>query len=74
MGAKFMLGSTGVVGIYFVFFGEFDFPKILIDVLIGFMIIFFSSAAGKILGIGLAKLRLAQLYSSLQVRYPMHGE
>ena len=74
MGAKFMLGSTAIVGIYFVFFGEIVFPKILIDVFIGFIMIFISSAAGKILGIGLAKLRLAQLYRSLQSRYPIQGE
>lgn len=74
MGAKFMLGSAGVVGIYFVFFSEIVFPKILIDVFIGFIIIFVSSAAGKILGIGLAKLRLAQVYKSLRARYPIQGE
>lgn len=74
MGARFMLGSIAVVGVYFVFFGEFVFPRILADVLIGFVIIFASSAAGKTLGIGLAKLRLAQLYRSLQARYPMRGE
>jgi len=74
MGAKFMLASAVIVGIYLVFFGKFMFPQILVDVLIGFIIIFISSAAGKVLGIGLAKLRLAQLYRSLQARYPIERE
>ena len=74
MGAKFMLGSIGVVGIYFIFFSEFVFPKILADVLIGILIIFVSSMVGKMLRIGLAKLELAQLYRSLQSRYPIQGE
>jgi hypothetical protein len=74
MGAKFMLASFGIVGIYFVFFSEFIFPNVLVDILFGLLIIFISSAVGKIIGIGLAKLRLAQLYKSLQARYPLRGE
>jgi len=74
MGAKFMLVSTGIVGIYIVFFNKFVFPKILMDILIGFTIIFVSSMIGKMLGIGLAKLRLTQLYRSLQSKYPIQGE
>ena len=73
MGAKFMLLSIGVVGIYFGFLGEIVFPRILAEILISFIIIFVSSAVGKILGIGLANIRLAQRYRSLKSRYPIQA-
>jgi hypothetical protein len=74
MGAKFMISSFAFLGIFFLFFAELTFPNVLIDIVFGLLFVFIASAVGKIIGIGLAKLRLAGLYRSLKASYPLGGE
>lgn len=47
----------------------FILPNLLMTGLLGLVFIFTSTIAGKLLGIGIARLRLALLYKQLIARY-----
>ena len=74
MGSKFMIASIAIAGIYFGFIHRIALPRSITEILWGLLFVFTASAFGKMVGIGVAKLRLAMLYRSLRIRYPSSGE
>jgi len=74
MGAKFLIASMGIFIIYFFHSHHFGIVDLLQQILLGIFSIFTSSIVGKIIGIGIARIRLALLYKHLFAKYPISGE
>lgn len=74
LGAKFLIASLGIFGIYFFVFGDIDLISMLWEILLGLLFIFVATLVGKFMGIGIARIRLALLYRSLLAKYPIPGD
>jgi hypothetical protein len=74
LGAKFLVVSLGIFVIYFFAFNDFELANILKTILFGILFIFTSSIVGKLVGIWIARIRLALLYKFLIVKYQIQGE
>ncbi len=70
MGAMFLLASVAIYLAYLVVSQDWrtHFPR---QLLFGIVLIFISSALGKLIGIGLARLKLAVLQKYLMARFPL---
>ena len=74
LGAKFLIASTGMFIVYFSLSNHFGIANLFKEILLGMFFIFTSSVAGKLIGIGMARIRLALLYKYLIAKYPVRGE
>lgn len=74
MGARFLGASFLFFAISFVSAHNFEFVNILKQIGLGLLLIFAASIAGKLVGIGIAKIRLRLLYRQLAARYPISEE
>lgn len=74
LGATFLMASIGVFIIYLFLSNGFGVANLLNQLLLGIFFIFTSSIVGKLIGIGMARIRLALLYKYLIARYQIQGE
>ncbi len=74
MGAKFLAVALGIFVIYFISAHNFEFINILKQLALGMLFLFAASTAGKFIGIGLARIRLAMLYRQLAQKFPNQGD
>jgi hypothetical protein len=74
MGAKFLMVSIGIFLIYFFRSNDFGVANLLKEFLLGILFIFTSSIIGKLIGIGIARLRLVLLSKYLIRKYRVLGE
>jgi hypothetical protein len=74
LGGKFLLASLALCVARFLLVTPVGFPNLLKQFLLAILFIFFSSIAGKLIGIGLAKIQLAGLYRHLNAKYGLEGE
>jgi len=74
LGAKFLLAAIGIFLIYFFHSHDFGLANLLKEIPLGLLFIFTSSIIGKLIGIGIARLRLALLYRYLIGKYHLLGE
>jgi len=68
-GANFLLASLTGVTVYLLFYYEWQNANPVKLILIVILPVFVSSGIGKIIGIGIAKIRLRMLYKSLINHY-----
>lgn len=74
MGAAWLVGSLGLLIVYGVFFHGFGKGHLMAGAFWGTAFVFAASLAGKLTGIGLARIRLALLLRHLRIHYPVKGE
>jgi len=74
MGAKFLMASIGIFLIYFFHSNDCGIANLLKEFLFGMLFIFTSSIIGKLIGIGIARIRLARLSKYLIGKYHVLGE
>jgi|SRR5882762_2662021 len=74
LGAKFLVASIGIFLIYFFHANDFAIANLLKQIFLGILFIFTSSIAGKLIGIGIARIRLALLCKYLIGKYHLPGK
>jgi VIT1/CCC1 family predicted Fe2+/Mn2+ transporter len=73
MGGAFLLGSLGLLILYAFLFEGFAGSNVLNGVLRASAFVFGAAVAGKLTGIGIARIRLALLYRQLRITYNVEG-
>lgn len=68
LGALFLAASLAAYALY-LFFWDLSAAHLPRDILWGMLFIFVSSIVGKLIGIGIARIRLALLYRYLSTKY-----
>jgi hypothetical protein len=69
MGGAFLVGSLALLILYGFFFNRFGRAGLIAYVFLGTAFVFGAGMAGKLAGIGVARIRLAMLYRHLRVKY-----
>jgi hypothetical protein len=73
MGGAFLIGSIGLLIIYHLFLRDIGRMSLLTEVLAGVAFVVSAGMIGKVVGIGIARVRLAILYRGLRVRCRTEG-
>jgi hypothetical protein len=74
MGGAFVVGALGFLILYGFLFNGFAGRGLLTGTLWGTALIFTAGVAGKLTGIGIARLRLCLLYRYLRMKYQTKGD
>ena len=74
MGGAFLVGSLGLLMLYAVFFDGFAGSSVLNGVVRASAFVLGATVAGKLTGIGIARIRLALLYRHLRIKYDVEGK
>ena len=71
MGGVFAMVSVGLLIAYYLFFDGFGAGNLIVNGLTMATLVFSAGITGKLIGIGLARIRLALLYRQLHTRYEL---
>jgi hypothetical protein len=69
LGAKFLAASIGVFIVYLFLSHDFGLETLIKQMLFGTFFVFTASIVGKLIGIGIARIRLVLLYRYLVTKY-----
>ncbi len=73
MSGAFLVGSFGLVILYGLLFNGFEGRYLITNALQGTAFVFGAGIAGKLTGIGVARVRLTLLYRHLHIKYQIQG-